>query len=290
MLKDLSSRANSSMVSGIGQGANSIGQVFGILIILPFVNGITLFGDPGRAQALLPAVFLFGLLSLPMLIFYREEGIQINTTEKLQNSNIFSLFKSVFSYKSLAFLFLAYFLFSDSLLTFANNFTLYLDVVFKSSDTIKSVLTAGVLILASVGALIFGKISDKYGNVKILKIIIVCWCVLFFSMSFITNFALALPIFLIAGILFGPIFSITRALVGQLAPDHLVASAYSYYVLAERFATFVGPAIWSGALLIMGEGTRGYQTGIFSLGVLLIISLFALNRVKEPERKIVATI
>jgi MFS transporter, UMF1 family len=283
MLNDLSTKENCSWISGIGFGANNVGQVLGILATIPFVNGVTLFGDPGRAQALLPATILFGLFSLPMIFLYREEKMTTdNLIQKQSRSSVISMFKSVFSHKSLAFILIAYFLFSDSLLTFANNFPLYLETVFKATDTTKSLLTASILILSALGALTFGKISNKIGNVKILKITIIIFCLLLLLMSITTNFALAVPIFLFAGILFGPIFSVSRSLVGLLSPEHLRASSYSYLVLAERFATFVGPAVWSAVLIMMGETAGGYRAGIFSLGVLLIISLFALNKVKEP--------
>ncbi|HRY31051.1 MAG TPA: MFS transporter [Candidatus Paceibacterota bacterium] len=284
ILNDLSTRENCSWVSGIGFGANSIGQVLGILLTIPFVSGITLFGDPGRAQALLPATILFGLLSIPMVFLYREEKVVIEVVENQDRPTVLSLFKSVFSHKSLAFILIAYFLFSDSLLTFANNFPLYLETVFKATDTTKSLLTAGILILSAFGALILGKVSDKIGNVKILKIIIVIWCLLLFSMAATTNFGAAIPIFLFAGILFGPIFSISRSLVGQLSPENLRATSYSYLVLAERFATFIGPAVWSTVLIVVGETVNGYRSSVFSLGVLLLISLLALNRIKEPVR------
>src|SRR3989344_2093463 len=287
MLNDLANNENRSWVSGLGQGANSIGQVAGILLVLPFVNGITLFGDHGRAQALLPANIMFGLLILPMLLFYKEDKTKFsNNSEEMGQQNIFSMFKSVFSHKSLAFLFLAYFLFSDALLTFANNFPLYLETVHNVSDTTKSILTATILILASIGAIIFGKISSKKGELKTLKIIIMLWCFLFGLMAFITNFKLLIPIFMIAGILFGPVWAISRSMVGQLSPPNLLASSYSYYVVAERFASFVGPMIWSMALIVMGEGVRGYKTALLSLGLVMLISLFALGKIKESNNLI----
>ncbi len=284
MLNDLSSDTNRSWISGIGQGANSIGQVAGVLVTLPFVNGLTLIGDPGRAQALLPATLIFGLLALPMLVFYRENNdAPLNIPQTRNRPNMTSLFKEVFSHKPLALVLLAYFLFSDAMLTFANNFPLYLEIVHKATDTVKSLLTASILILAAVGAIVFGKIADKKGNLKTLKVVLVLWCFIFLAMVLIPNFKALIPIFLFAGILFGPIWGISRALVGELAPPHLVASSFSYYVVAERFATFVGPVVWSIALITVGEGAWGYQTGLISLMLLLLISLFVLNRIRMEK-------
>ena len=282
MLNDLSDTDDRSWKSGIGQSANSLGQVAGVLITLPFVNGLTLFGDPGRAQALFPATIIFGLLALPMLLFYKEKVTvtQDVSSQKIQ-TNLVSLFKEIFSYKALALFLLAYFLFSDAMLTFANNFPLYLETVHHASDTVKSILTASILICAAIGAVIFGKVADKKGSLKTLTAILVIWCFIFLTMAFVTSFKILIPIFLFAGILFGPVWGVSRALVGELAPPHLVASSYSYYVVAERFATFVGPAIWSIALVTVGENVRGYQAGLLSLMVLVVISIFVLRKIKS---------
>ncbi|HDY73407.1 MAG TPA: MFS transporter [Candidatus Jorgensenbacteria bacterium] len=281
MLNDLSTRENRSYISGIGQGANSFGQVIGLIVTLPFAIGvITLFGDPGRAQALLPATLLFGLFSLPMFFLYKEKLSTDTASLENTSTSLFALFKKVFSYKPLAFLLLAYFLFSDAMLTFANNFPLYLETIHGVSDTVKSVLTMSILGLAAIGAVIFGKIASKKGELKTLKGILIGCCIIFPTVAFIPSFNLLVPVFLLAGILFGPIWAISRSLVGQLAPKGSVASSYSYYVVAERFATFIGPAIWSIALIVMGEGARGYQTAFLAMTGILILSLFALNRIK----------
>ncbi len=280
MLNDLSTKGNRAWVSGLGQSANSIGQVAGVLVTLPFVNGITWFGAPGRVQALLPATLIFGLLAIPQLFLYKEEKSLPDDSHPKEQLNMLSMFKLVFSYKSLALLFLAYFLFSDALLTFANNFPLYLETVHHVSDTTKSLLAAGILVLASIGAVIFGKISAIKGELKTLKTIIVLWCVLFGLMAFITNFQVLIVIFMIAGILYGPVWGISRAMVGQLSPPHLAASSYSYYVVAERFATFIGPMIWSISLLVMGEGILGYRTALIALGVTMAVSLFVLGKIR----------
>lgn len=286
MLNDLSSEGNRSRISGIGQGANSIGQVAGLLATLPFANGtITLFGVPGRAQALLPATIAFIALALPMLFFYKEKPGSAKTLRKI--GSLIGSFKGIFSHKPLALFFLAYFLFSDALITFANNFPLYLETIHHASDTMKAILTAGILTLASLGAVIFGKIADRYGNLRILQIILVIWCLIFPAMAFIPNLYALIPIFIVAGMLFGPVWGITRSLVGQLAPPDLVASSYGYYVLAERFATFVGPAVWSAALILIGENKQGYQIALISMSGLLMLGLVAIHAMEmmtKPAR------
>ena len=281
MLNDLSTTANRSRVSGIGQSANSSGQVVGLLVTLPFASGaLTLFGDSGRAQALLPATVLFLLFSLPILLFYKEEAVHTKGMDESFTPSFLRTFKKVFSYKPLALLLLAYFLFSDATLTFANNFPLYLETIHGVSDTVKSLLTIGILGFAAIGAYVFGRIADKKGEIKTLLGILIAWIVIFPLVAFLPSFIVLVPVFLVAGILFGPIWAISRSLVGHLAPEGLVASSYSYYVVAERFATFIGPAVWSIALIAFGEGIRGYQAALLAMMFVLVISVFVLKRLK----------
>lgn len=281
MLNNLSTSENSSSVSGFGQAANSAGQVVGLLVTLPFVTGaIVLFGDPGRAQALLPAVVLFGVCSLPMLLAYREETVTPAASSRGDLSP-FSGFASVFKHRSLALLLVAYFLFSDAMLTFANNFPLYLEKVHEVSDTFKALLTVGILTLAAVGAIIFGKLADRIGTLKTLTGVLIVWCVLFPLMTFVSDLNILVGIFLIAGIFFGPVWGLSRSAVGQVAPPALVASSYGYYVVAERFATFVGPALWSIILVTLGDGSLGYRVALLSMSVLVVISLFVLRKIKR---------
>ena len=72
MLRAIAPPTQWGRVSGVGQAGNWLGQMTGILVTLPFASGaVYLFGAAGRAQTFLPAVTLFILLSLPMLLFLR---------------------------------------------------------------------------------------------------------------------------------------------------------------------------------------------------------------------------
>lgn len=279
MLNDLSTSENRAKISGIGQGFNSAGQVAGLLFTLPFVNGtLTLWGHTGRAQALLPAVVLFVLFVLPLLFLYRETQSENKAAQT--PGNPLALFKTILGHKSLALFLIAYFFFSDALLTFANNFPLYLQKVFAVPDTTKALLTIAILALAAVGAPLFGVLADRWGHKRTLIGVLSGYCVLLVIFVFTVNFHFVVGLSLIAGILFGPVWAISRAMVGQLAPPGLVASSFNYYTVAERFATFIGPLTWSGVLMLRGESIQGYQTALLAMVVLLVIGLLITSRVK----------
>ncbi len=283
MLNDLSTPVNRGKISGIGQGFNSAGQVAGLLFTLPFVNGtVTLWGDPGRAQALLPAVALFAIFAVPLLFWYREEQ-GAGGEEHQTPATPIALLKTILSHRSLALLLLAYFFFSDALLTFANNFPLYLQKVFAVPDMTKALLTIAILALAAVGAPVFGYLADRLGHKRTLVGVLSLYGVLLVVLAFTANFHFAIGLSLLAGILFGPVWAISRAMVGQLAPPGLVASSFNYYIVAERFATFIGPLTWSGILVVWGEGAGGYQAALIAMAALLVIGILITSRVRLYE-------
>lgn len=287
MLDDLSDGGNTGSISGMGQGMNYLGQVFGLLVTLPLATGsLVFFGDQGRAQTLLPAVAGSFLLSLPMLLWYHEPGSGTRVLRKIpfgeEWARAKTQFRSVLATKSLVLFFVAYFLFGDALLTFANNFPIFLEKVFGASDAVKTYLSVGILTIAGVGSIAIGKIADKKGNAATLTALLVAWCVLFPTLAFAPSFPVAIATCLVAGSIFAATFGISRVLIIELSPKETIGTSFSYYVVAERFATFIGPLVWSFVLVgTVSSGARSYAYAILSMGVLVFISLFFM--VKIPK-------
>lgn len=285
MINDLTTDTNRGWVSGLGLGANYLGQVFGLIVTLPFATGtFVLFGAPGRAQTLIPAVILFALFALPFLIWYRETT-QERTPGKLdiayEYSRVFQTVRKVFSVRNFFLLFIAYLLFSDALLTFANNFPIFLEKVFSATDSTKTYLTAGILTLSGVGSLFFGKMSDRFGSKRILSLVLIFWILFFPALAFSPTLAVASVICLIAGVFFGPVWGISRTMVSEYTTRETEARSFSFYTLAERFATFIGPITWSAVLVAtQGSGTASYSYALVGLGVLVLAGLFVMRRIR----------
>lgn len=271
-------------------GANYVGQVFGLLITLPFATGaIKLFGAPGRAQTLIPAIILFTISALPLLLKYKENersGLFTKMSISDEYAKVFQTIKTVFSIKNLSLVFIAYFLFSDALLTFSNNFPIFLEKVFSATDSIKTYLTAGILTLSGVGSLIFGKMADKKGTKFTLSIILAFWIVFFPVLAFAPSFAVAIIICLIAGLFFGSTWGVSRAIVSEFTPREIEARSFSFYTLAERFATFIGPIMWSVVLAATAKsGSTSYSYALVSMGVLVFFGFLIVRKIESEVRK-----
>src|SRR5581483_9323963 len=64
LLLDAADESHRGRASGIGQSANALGQIGGVLTALPF--------SATHAGPLLPSVILFALFALPMLLWFKE--------------------------------------------------------------------------------------------------------------------------------------------------------------------------------------------------------------------------
>ena len=285
MINDISTNTNRGWISGLGMGANYAGQVFGLLATLPFAMGaIELFDAPDRAQTLVPAIVLFAISALPLLFKYKEvANDQIVPKINIRNeyTKIFQTAKTVFSIRNLALLFIAYFFFSDALLTFSDNFAILLEKVFNAADSTKTYITAGILIFSGIGSLIFGKMADKKGTKFTLLFILTFWIAFFPVLAFVSSLTVATIICLIAGLFFGPVWGVSRAMVSEFTPREIEARSFSFYTLAERFATFIGPATWSAILAATAKsGSASYSYALLSMGILVLIGFLVIRKIK----------
>lgn len=268
-------------VSGLGQSANWLGEIFGALITLPLVTGaIILIGNPGRAQTFLPATLLFFLLSLPMVIFFKERvkpkkiKIDLISEYKVSIKSFISLCQSPGVGRFL----LGYFFFNDAMLTVVNNFPIYLEQVFKIPDETKTTLLLAILVTSAVGALLVGWVSDKIGLKKTLLYILGSWVVIFPLAASMTNFTYFAALTIAIGFLFGATWTVTRAVMSYLSPPDRLNHAFSYYTMAERFSTFVGPISWGLITLVLVDiGSLRYQIAMFSMAIFILIGLFIVK-------------
>ncbi|MEK6800478.1 MAG: MFS transporter, partial [Nanoarchaeota archaeon] len=124
LINDISKPEKRGIVSGLGITANYLGQFAGLLIALPFSNGtLNLFGSIARAETLLPSVIAFFIISLPMLIFFKEPKKESGKfILKYHIKEMITETKLLFSLSSVGLFLLAYFLFNDAILTASNNF------------------------------------------------------------------------------------------------------------------------------------------------------------------------
>jgi len=288
LINDISKPEKRGLVSGLGITANYLGQIAGLLIALPFSNGtLSFFSSSARAETLLPSVIAFFVLSLPMLIFFREPKKESN--KLIFKSGIKEMIhetKLLFSLSSVGFFLLAYFLFNDAILTASNNFSIFLEQVWGVPDTTKTYILLGILISSAIGGTLSGYVADKFGHKRTLMFILSGWIIILPFIGFINNFTLFVIVTTIMGLWFGSNWTVSRSVMSYLAPKGKHNLAFAYFGLAERASSFIGPIVWGLVVSnLVSIGSYRYRIATLVITGFIVLGLFALSKVKD-DRKI----
>ncbi len=286
LLNDISKHEKRGLVSGMGISANYLGQIAGLLIVLPFANGaFGFFGANARAETLLPSVVVFFVLSLPMLLFFKEP-LKINDNLSLGGKirNVVHETKYILSFSSVAFFFLAYFLFNDAILTAVNNFPIFLEQVWGVSDSIKTYIMLGVLITSAIGGTVSGIIADRVGHKKTLMFILVGWIFIFPIIGLLTNFTFFVISTTLLGFWYGATWTVSRSVMSYVAPKKSHNLAFSYFGIAERASSLIGPIVWGLVVSnLVSIGSERYRIAVLAITGFVILGAIALSKVKSDE-------
>ncbi len=282
LIEDIADTSHRARASGIGQFANSLGQIMGLIMAIPF--------SQTRLQPLFPSIVVFLVLSLPMILYFKEQKIKetILTLKEFKSNTkeFFSKFILFFSVSIATPMLVAFFFFNDALLTLSNNYSIYLERVFGTPDTTKNILLMIVLLMSAIGGLAFGKIADSIGTLKALKYILISWIILLPILGLVTSFVPLVVCSALLGFFMGGIWTTTRAYLSQILKKEELGYGFSFYSIFERFATFLGPLSWGGIIAIFGIGPQSYRIAIISLTIYIVIGLLVISYWKKLPEKI----
>lgn len=289
LLSYIAPREKWGQISGIGQTGNWLGQIAGLAITLPLASGAVYFiGEAGRAQTFLPATILFFILALPMLLFFKlpkSDNAEYKIDLKGEYRNYWNQFKELIKAPNMGLFLLSYFFFNDAIITAANNFPIYLEKIFAVSDSIKSMILLGILATSAIGAFCSGFIADRIGLKKTLLIVLGSWVLIFPALALTSNFKLFVVFTVLMGFMYGATWTVTRATMTALCPKEKLNFGFSFYTMAERVSTLVGPLAWGGIVyLLSGFGPTAYRISVCFMAIFIVIGIFFLRKVEIEEK------
>ena len=277
LIEDVADHDHRARASGIGQLSNSLGQVTGLLIALPL--------SATRLQPLFPSLVIFSILALPMMISFvdskpKSTKLDIKTLREGEREYLKKMI-AFFSLSVAVPMLVAFFFFNDAFLTLSNNFAIYMERVFAVSDDVKNYLLLAILFMGGVGALVSGWVADRIGDLKTLKIILACWVVLIPALALCQGLVSLSICAILLGFLMGPIWSISRSYLSRTLEKEDLAYGFTFYTLAERFATLFGPLTLGGIIAVLGIESVNYRIAMFSMVIFVIVGLIILLRWKR---------
>jgi len=284
LLNPLSSSGSISKTSGIGLAWGWIGGVVAVIAVDPMVKGQFIFHHADRINAILPSTIAFGALTAISLFLMRKLERLEATQPATRSLSLVGLIRDVKSYPVLFSFLLAYFLYSDAILTIENNVTIFMEKVFSMTDDAKAIAFVAFLLLAAIAAGIQWRLLNAERSLRSLQRCMVGWLIALPVACIVpSRFAWGFYIsFLVMGILYGVLFNASRVLFFQLIPKEKIAEYFGIYASFERFASIIGPLLWSMPLILRKEeDALSYRFALGMMIVPILLSMWLLHRARR---------
>lgn len=274
--------------SGFGFMCHWLGQLSGLVISVLVTKGIiTSFGITGAAAPLAPVVCIFVVLSVTSLLLYKKKEVSLSTRMSMSEylhewSAQYKGFKELLRIPGLGLYLLSFFLFADAIITASTNYPLFITGVFGVSETVSAYVFIGILFMSAVGAILSGQILRRIGIRRMLLVILGGFVVVLPILGVIQSFVWHIFFTMLMGLLYGSIWAVARLGVVKLCPHDQLNHAFSYYTLAERFSTLVGPLAWGVTLFaLQSYGALRYRVALIVMAFFVLAGFYILSKIQE---------
>lgn len=288
LLGSVASREQYVKASGIGLAAGWLGAIVGIIAVYPIANG-SIPGIPsGRIPALMLSSLLFLLVGSFALLFLKpQESPRKDLNGRAAFSSIIMDVKGIFHTPILPLFLIAYWLYSDTILTIQENLTIFLEKVYAVPDSGKAGVAVAIILTGIIGALGSAYLIKRERAVFYLIFAVVCGSVLLFFLSTIHSFGIFFALISLLFLVFGVMLALSRAIYTELVPAEKRAEFFGFFSIAEKSSSIIGPLFWGGIVSFGGlSGTLGYRFAMGAMATIFTLSLIPLLvLIKQSDRR-----
>ena len=286
-IKTIAPKEHYGAVSGLGFSFGQLGNIFGLLLTLPITYGVITFFGTDRIAVLLPATVAFLLFATPSFFYLR-------TTTKNADVHKPHLFKTLWhsvkeskKYPGVFELIIAFYFFSDALMSISLFGAIYLQNVYGAPDTLKVPMYLLAIGGMFAGALLGGVVADKKGHRFTMITALCCTVIMILFVAFASTMYQVIVSFSLFGFFSGAVYSSSRAYLALIIPEQESGRFFGLYELSERFASIVGPAIWGVTVWLLRDFFPwNYRAAVITMALLATFGLIPLLRKKSVSATI----
>ncbi len=247
LLPEVADQEEIGRVSGNGWAIGLLGGIVALFIVLGMVTSIEGTWIV-RFSLVFTAVYFAGFAA-PLLFWFQEIG---ENTKLAPGENILSVaasrlkktFQSVKDYREFIKYIIAFLIYNDGILM-AINFAAIFGAVMFGLDQQQIILFMILIQFTSViGAYVSGWIVDRYSGKASLVIFLVLMIASVVGLFVVESVPGFYVIGGLAGLALSAVQSVSRAMVGVLAPAGRSAEFYGFFAVAGRTSSFIGPTIY----------------------------------------------
>ncbi|MBK0382518.1 MFS transporter [Pedobacter sp. SD-b] len=257
-----------------------------VFVLMPDTFGITDASFPARLSFLLVGIWWIGFSYIPFMVLPKASP-NYDKLDKKKVGSGFGELKKVWQQVKLmpvlkSFL-LAYFFYAmgvQTIMLVAANFgekILHLG----TSKLIATILI--IQLVAIIGAYLMSKLSEIYGNLKVLIFVVILWIGVCAAAYFIANEYQFYILAAVVGLIMGGIQSLSRSTFSKYVPEGTpdTASFFSFYDVTEKLAIVAGLFSFG----FVEELTGNMRNSALGLGLFFIIGLVLLFTTLKKENQ-----
>lgn len=257
-----------------------------VFILMPDTFGLTK-GSASRLSFLLVGIWWIGFALIPFYILPKGSP---NGKSQHQNiikggfvelGNVWVKIKGMPLLKRFLPSFFFYSMGVQTIMLVATSFAAK-ELGMPTEDLIKIILI--IQIVAIAGATLMSRLSNKYGNVRVLIFVVFLWIGICIAAYFTRTAAHFYIVAVFVGLVMGGIQSLSRSTYSKYLPQDIpdTASFFSFYDVTEKLA-IVGGLFSFG---FIEEWTGSMRNSTLVLGIFFVIGLFLLFSLLGAENKI----
>jgi UMF1 family MFS transporter len=138
-----------------------------------------------------------------------------------------------------------------------------------------------IQIVAIAGAYIMAKLSDRYGNFRVLMLVVLLWIGICVTAYFVSTEFQFYVIAVVVGLVMGGIQSLSRSTYAKIMPlTHDTASFFSFYDVTEKVAIVIGVFSFG----FVQEITGNMRNAIFALVIFFVLGFLGLFMTQKKHR------
>lgn len=135
-----------------------------------------------------------------------------------------------------------------------------------------------IQLLGIVGALFFARLSERFGNIRILMLTIVVWIGICLGAWFVSTATDFMILASVVGLVMGAVQALARSTWSKLLPDSNDHTAYfSFYDVAEKMAVVSGTFCFG----LLESLTGSMRASVVMLAVFFVFALFFLTPLRN---------
>ena len=289
-LPEIADNKDQDRISAQGFSFGYIGSVLLQLICFAFVLKPEFFGIKDGSFAPRLSFLLVGLwwIGFAQITFARlpkgKAAAQYNGQSLLTNGfkELGKVWKQVKSMPVLKSYLLAFFFYSMGVQTVMLAATLFASQVLGLPTPKLIIAILIIQLVAIAGAYVMAKLSQQFGNIKVLMITVVIWIGVCIGAYLITTEMQFYMVAVTVGLVMGGIQSLSRSTYAKIMPETLdTASFFSFYDVTEKIAIVIGMFSFG----FVQQLTGNMRNSVIALVVFFIAGLLALFITLKKEKQ-----